>query len=135
MPFRELLLQQQQNKNLENFASGSSLSIAAVATAADILVANEQERLALANHFQERDRLILQHQQQQLQRKNHTEINEKAFNASDRIRDFVIGDSGGGSVERNATANKSLGKHFCTNSFISIFSFSTHVEQYNTSKG
>lgn len=120
MPFRELLLQQQQNKNLESFASGSSFSAAAAATAADMLAVNEHERLALANHFQERDRLILQHQQQQLQRKNHTEINEKAFNSSDRIRDFVIGGSSGGagagSIERNATANKSLGKHFCSNS-------------------
>lgn len=122
MPFRELLLQQQQNKNLENYASGSSLSVAAAATAADILAANEQERLALANHFQERDRLILQHQQQQLQRKHHTEINEKAFNSSDRIRDFVIGGSAGGSIERNATANKSLGKHFCSNLIVLFFS-------------
>lgn len=117
MPFRELLLQQQQNKNLETFASGSSLSNSVVATTADILSANEQERLAIANHFQERDRLILQHQQQQLQRKNHTEINEKAFNSSDRIRDFVIGGGGGSgtSADRTATANKSsLGKHLCT---------------------
>lgn len=122
MPFRELLLQQQQNKyaeaknNLESFASShasaSSITNSATATAADILSANEQERLALANHFQERDRLILQHQQQQLQRKHHTEINEKAFNASDRIRDFVIGGGGGSgtSADRTAKANKSLGK-------------------------
>lgn len=117
MPFRELLLQQQQNKSLENFAASSSISnsAAAAAAAADILSANEQERLALANHFQERDRLILQHQQQQLQRKNHTDINEKAFNSSDRIRDFVIGGSGA-SADRTATANKSLGKHL-RNSF------------------
>lgn len=111
MPFRELLLQQQQNKSLENYAAGSSLTSSAAATAADILSANEQERLALANHFQERDRLILQHQQQQLHRKNHTEIDEKAFNSSDRIRDFVIGGIGSG-VDRTATANKSLGKQF-----------------------
>lgn len=117
MPFRELLLQQQQNKNLENFASGSSLVNSAAATAADILSANEQERLALANHFQERDRLILQHQQQQLHRKNHTEIDEKAFNSSDRIRDFVIG--GGAGSDRIATANKSLGKQL-RNSFINF---------------
>lgn len=111
MPFRELLLQQQQNKNLEAFASGSVLSNSVAATAADMLSANEHERLALANHFQERDRLILQHQQQQLQRKNHTEINETVFNSSDRIRDFVIGGGAGASADRTATANKSHGKH------------------------
>lgn len=128
IPFRELLLQQQQSKLLANdtttSASGAGAA-AAIATTNTEITANaiissavEQDRIALATHFQERDRLILQHQQHQLQRKQkqkQLDEHEKPFSSSNRIRDFVIG----GGVDRvvaNIASGKTSGKwpHICT---------------------
>lgn len=84
----------------------------------------EHDRLAMATHFQERDRLILQHQQHQLQRKqkhkHHEQDREqhhhqqqqldehkKPFSGSNRIQDCVIG-----GVDRaaNIASGKTSGK-------------------------
>lgn len=122
IPFRELLLQQQQSKLLagsdSSVASGivpttNSLTNTADITAASAIISTavEQDRIALATHFQERDRLILQHQQHQLQRKQkqkQLDEHEKPFSSSNRIRDFVIG----GGVDRvaNIASGKTSGK-------------------------
>lgn len=89
MPFRELLLHSKYSLESSvgkiNVAGGesqhsrlaspesidimsSSSSSAAIAAAAASSI-DEQDRLAFVAHFQERDRLILQHQRQQLQQK------------------------------------------------------------------
>lgn len=136
IPFRELLLQQQHNtkmladtkNSLDSFssvASGAattnSLTNSEITASAIISSAvAEQDRIALATHFQERDRLILQHQQHQLQRKQKQkqldEQHEKPFSSSNRIRDFVIGGGGDGNsgsgVDRvaNIASGKTSGK-------------------------
>lgn len=146
IPFRELLLQQQQHQQqqqqlllqqqqhqqqtkllaADTAAAASSIASGNVPTtnteitaSAIISSAVEQDRIALATHFQERDRLILQHQQHQLQRKqkHQKQLNEheKPFSSTNRIRDFVIGGSGGsGGVDRvtNIAAGKTSGKWF-----------------------
>lgn len=135
IPFRELLLQQQQQKeqqqqhhsdikrNLENFSTiATNLAVAAAAanTAANstntmTVSATERDRNALASHFHERDRLILQHQQQKLQQQREKkqqlqrieQDREKCLNNNDRIHDYVSG------VDRertNSRSRKSLGK-------------------------
>lgn len=114
IPFRELLLQQQQSKLLADttLASGAATTNTEITASAIISSAVEQDRIALATHFQERDRLILQHQQHQLQRKQKQkqQLNEheKPFSSSNRIRDFVIG----GGVDRvaNIASGKTSGK-------------------------
>lgn len=115
IPFRELLLQQQQSKLLadSSVASGVPTTNTADITAASAIISSavEQDRIALATHFQERDRLILQHQQHQLQRKQkqkQLDEHEKPFSSSNRIRDFVIG----GGVDRvaNIASGKTSGK-------------------------
>lgn len=132
IPFRELLLQQQQQQQQQllqqqtklladssatsSIASGINSSGGSVPTTATTEItasaiisssAVEQDRIAM---FQERDRLILQHQQHQLQRKHQKQLNEheKPFSTSNRIRDFVIG----GGVDRvtNIAAGKTSGK-------------------------
>ncbi|XP_031628043.1 protein nubbin-like isoform X2 [Contarinia nasturtii] len=123
IPFRELLLQQQQSKllaadvNATNASGGGGgggnnhggiATTANIENAANAIISSavEQDRIALATHFQERDRLILQHQQHQLQRKQkHKQLDEheKPFSSSNRIRDFVIGGSGGGGVVDRVT--------------------------------
>lgn len=136
MPFRELLLQQQQSKLLADaVASNSAVSTIAggaasttnteITASAIISSAVEQDRIALATHFQERDRLILQHQQHQLQRKQkqkQLDEHEKPFSSGNRIRDSVIG----GGVDRvaNIASGKTSGKwlspfFFCTFSYLS----------------
>ncbi|XP_055298399.1 POU domain protein 2-like isoform X2 [Sitodiplosis mosellana] len=126
IPFRELLLQQQQSKLLAsdtttatNVASGAGIVATTpnteITANAIISSAVEQDRIALASHFQERDRLILQHQQHQLQQRKHKQKqldeHEKPFSSSNRIRDFVIGGGGGGGggVDR-VVANIASGK-------------------------
>lgn len=148
MPFRELLLQQQQQNHQQNklLADSSKNSLvdsfsSAIASGAvttnpltnteisanaiiSSAVAQEQDRIALASHFQERDRLILQHQQHQLQRKQNKnphheqqqqqpkpQLNEheKPFSTSNRIRDFVIGGGVDGRVS-NIAVGKTSGK-------------------------
>lgn len=152
IPFRELLLQQQQQTKLlaESAAASAASSIAGgissggnvsstnteITASAIISSVVEQDRIA---HFQERDRLILQHQQHQLQRKqkHQKQLNdhEKPFNSSNRIRDFVIG----GGVDRvtNNAAGKTSGK-WTRVVFSLTFSFSSyflHVSIHNrTSK-
>lgn len=139
IPFRELLLQQQQHNtkmladtknSLDSFSSiasgvpttspltNSEITASAIISSAAVAAAvSEQDRIALATHFQERDRLILQHQQHQLQRKQKQQKqlddqHEKPFNSSNRIRDFVIGGDGG-VVDRvaNIASGKTSGKH------------------------
>lgn len=128
IPFRELLLQQQQSRLLAsdttttaaNVASGAGIvaSTASTEITANAIISSavEQDRIALASHFQERDRLILQHQQHQLQQRKQKQKqldeHEKPFSSSNRIRDFVIG-SGGGGVDRvvaNIASGKTSGK-------------------------
>lgn len=108
MPFRDLLLHSKYSLEAKITTSAES-SVALPNSATDVMSsADEHERLVLATHFHERDRLILQHQRQQLQQKqrsSHADV-ESAFVGSDRIRDFVID---GGAVDR--PANKSPGKY------------------------
>lgn len=163
MPFRELLLQQQQqqqnhqqNKLLADSSKNSlvdsfSSAIASGAVTTNPLtnteiganaiissaVAQEQDRIALASHFQERDRLILQHQQHQLQRKQNKnqhheqqqqqpkpQLNEheKPFSISNRIGDFVIGGGVDGRVS-NIAVGKTSGKFDSHNLYNFSFNF------------
>lgn len=135
MPFRELLLQQQQNKmliessknSLDSLTSTTTTNSSSNAETNAIISSVEQDRIALASHFQERDRLILQHQQHQLQRKQKhkqqqqlDEQHEKPFSSSNRIGEFVIG-----GVDRatNIASGKSgkLTYIISNNIFLSIF--------------
>lgn len=139
MPFRELLLQQQQSKLLADAAASAAAATIAsgaasttnteITASAIISSAVEQDRLALATHFQERDRLILQHQQHQLQRKQkqkQLDEHEKPFSSSNRIRDFVIG----GGVDRvaNIASGKTSGKWLLASLLLLLlFHFFLHV--------
>lgn len=151
MPFRELLLQQQQQNDQQNKLLADSSKNSLVDSFSSVIasgavttnpltnteigpnaiissaVAQEQDRIALASHFQERDRLILQHQQHQLQRKQNNknqqhheqqqqqqpkpQLNEheKPFSANNRMRDFVIGGGVDGRIS-NIAVGKTSGK-------------------------
>lgn len=147
IPFRELLLQQQQQnhqsdikRSLDNFSTIAT-SLAAAAAAANtgtnttnsmIAATTERERNALATHFQERDRLILQHQQQQLQQQQKKEQmqrleqeREKCLNNNDRIHDYVIG---GDRDRTNAGRGKTPGRGIRILYYISSFLLFHFVE-------
>lgn len=108
MPFRDLLLHSKYSleaKITTNNTENNSISNDVISSG------DEQERLVLATHFHERDRLILQHQRQQLQQKqrnNQVDLDNAFVGSSDRIRDFVIG---GGNSGIDRSINKSPGKY------------------------
>lgn len=97
------------------------------------VVAAERDRNALASHFQERDRLILQHQQQQLQQQQQKkeqlqrleQEREKCLNNNDRIHDYVTGTAIAVAADRERTnalrGSKSPGK---LNEFNFLYSLS-----------
>lgn len=125
IPFRELLLQQQQlqlhQQRQQQQQQQSQLSKAnetkpkLTSTSPTILV-SDSDRSALASHFHERDRMILQHQQQQLQlqqqllqqqqthqqeQMHQTELQQRhleqqrekcLINNNDRLQDYDISD-------------------------------------------
>lgn len=75
IPFRELLLQQQQlqlhqqrqQQHQQSQQSKVTETKPKLTSTSPTILVSDSDRTALASHFHERDRMILQHQQQQMQ--------------------------------------------------------------------
>src|SRR5687768_1236700 len=73
IPFRELLLQQQQlqlhqeRQQLQSQQFKVNETKPKLTSTSPTIIVSDSDRAALASHFLEHDRMILQHQQQQIQ--------------------------------------------------------------------
>lgn len=128
IPFRELLLQQQQlqlhqqrqqQQHQQSQQSKANETKPKLTSTSPTILVSDSDRTALASHFHERDRMILQHQQQQMQlqqqllqqqqthqqehmhqahhqtelQQRHLEQREKCLiNNNDRLQDYDISD-------------------------------------------
>lgn len=127
IPFRELLLQQQQlhqqrqqqQQHQQSQLSKVNETKPKLTSTSPTIPVSDSDRSALASHFHERDRMILQHQQQQMQlqqqllqqqqthqqeqmhqihhqtelQQRHLEQREKCLiNNNDRLQDYDVSD-------------------------------------------
>lgn len=124
IPFRELLLQQQQlqlhqqrqQQHQQSQQSKANETKPKLTSTSPTILVSDSDRTALASHFHERDRMILQHQQQQMQlqqqllqqqqthqqqeqmhqtelQQRHLEQREKCLiNNNDRLQDYDVSD-------------------------------------------